>query len=186
MASWSMSNWQNILAPIQRDSCDVISVRSRWWPGTSCPAASLSIPTPESFCSGPEPHSSTKKGTHLEPAQFPGTERLQNKSSASSSSLYYKNFLRFFTKRRQLIAIFASTGFQLRLLFHRYSHFKTRGKSYKTFYSHNWQIFISRVLVHGKPFQPSLMFAGKARAYPSEAPFRCSTLGQARGLTHKH
>ncbi len=28
----------------------------------------------------------------------------------------------------------------------------------------------------GKPFQPSLMFAVKARAYPSEASFRCSTL----------
>jgi hypothetical protein len=27
------------------------------------------------------------------------------------------------------------------------------------------------------PFQPSLMFAGKAGAYSSEAPFRCSTLG---------
>ncbi len=35
----------------------------------------------------------------------------------------------------------------------------------------------SRVFVPGKPFQPSLMFADKARAYPSEAPFRCSTLG---------
>ncbi len=31
--------------------------------------------------------------------------------------------------------------------------------------------------VPGKPFQPSLMFAGKAGAYPSEAPFRCSSLG---------
>jgi hypothetical protein len=26
-------------------------------------------------------------------------------------------------------------------------------------------------------FQPSLMFAGKDRAYPSEVPFRCSTQG---------
>jgi hypothetical protein len=34
--------------------------------------------------------------------------------------------------------------------------------------------------VPGKPFQPSLMFAGKAYpvgAYPSEAPFRCSIVG---------
>ncbi len=30
------------------------------------------------------------------------------------------------------------------------------------------------------------MFAGKAGAYPSEAPFRCSTLGQVPGLTRKH
>ncbi len=29
----------------------------------------------------------------------------------------------------------------------------------------------------GKPLQPSLMFAGKGRAYASEAPFRYSTLG---------
>jgi hypothetical protein len=30
------------------------------------------------------------------------------------------------------------------------------------------------------------MFAGKAGAYLSEAPFKCSTLGKAPGLTHKH
>ncbi len=35
-------------------------------------------------------------------------------------------------------------------------------------------------------FQPSLMFAGNDRAFPIEAPFRCSTLGQAPGLAHKH
>ncbi len=29
----------------------------------------------------------------------------------------------------------------------------------------------------GKAFQPSLMVAGEAKAYPSEAPLRCSTLG---------
>jgi len=34
---------------------------------------------------------------------------------------------------------------------------------------------IKLVFVPCKPFQPSLMFAGKARAYPSEARFRCST-----------
>ncbi len=28
------------------------------------------------------------------------------------------------------------------------------------------------MFVPGKPFQPSQMFAGKARAYPSEAPFK--------------
>jgi len=33
------------------------------------------------------------------------------------------------------------------------------------------------VVVPGKPFQNSLMFAGKAGAYPSKAPFRPSTLG---------
>ncbi len=32
--------------------------------------------------------------------------------------------------------------------------------------------FRIRVFVSGKPFQPSLMLAGEAGAYPSEAPFR--------------
>jgi hypothetical protein len=32
----------------------------------------------------------------------------------------------------------------------------------------------------------SLIFAGKAGAYSSEAPFRCSTPGSAPGLTHKY
>jgi hypothetical protein len=30
------------------------------------------------------------------------------------------------------------------------------------------------------------MFAVKAGAYPSETPFRCSTLGKAPGLAHIH
>ncbi len=34
--------------------------------------------------------------------------------------------------------------------------------------------------------QLNLMFVGKARAYPSEAHLRFSTLGQAPGLTHKY
>ncbi len=42
-------------------------------------------------------------------------------------------------------------------------------------------MFVGRIMnVHacpGKPFQASLVFADKARAYLSEAPFRCSTLG---------
>ncbi len=33
------------------------------------------------------------------------------------------------------------------------------------------------MFVHGKLFKPSLMFAGKAGAYPIEEPFRCATLG---------
>ncbi len=37
----------------------------------------------------------------------------------------------------------------------------------------------ARALVPGKLFQPIVMFVGKAGAYPSEVPFRCSTLGQA-------
>ncbi len=58
-----------------------------------------------------------------------------------------------------------------------------RGQCYKTFYGRNLRIF---VFVPGKTFQPSLMFTGKAGAYPSEAPFRCTTLWYAPGLTYKH
>ncbi len=44
------------------------------------------------------------------------------------------------------------------------------------------------VFFPGKPFQPSLVFASKARAYLSEAPFTYSTLeyGYAPSLTNKH
>ncbi len=42
------------------------------------------------------------------------------------------------------------------------------------------------MLVPGKPFQSSLMFASKAEAYLSEASFRCSTQGKATGLSCKH
>ncbi len=37
----------------------------------------------------------------------------------------------------------------------------------------------------GKSFQDSIVFAGKAGAYPSEAPFKCSILEWAPGLAHK-
>ncbi len=44
----------------------------------------------------------------------------------------------------------------------------------------------TRAFVPGKPFQPSLMFVGKAGAYLSGAPFQWTTLGYAPGLTRKH
>ncbi len=50
------------------------------------------------------------------------------------------------------------------------------GKCCKTFYGCKLRLFYNK-LVTGKRFQPSLMFAGKAGAYPSEAPLRCSALG---------
>ncbi len=40
------------------------------------------------------------------------------------------------------------------------------------------------MFVSGKHLKPSLMFEGKAEAYPSEALFRCSTQGQASGLNN--
>jgi len=49
---------------------------------------------------------------------------------------------------------------------------------HKTFYVRKLRIFvISYGACQCKPFQPSLMFVGKAGAYPSEAPFSYSTLG---------
>ncbi len=51
------------------------------------------------------------------------------------------------------------------------------GQCYKTFSVSNLRIFVIRVFVTSKPFQPILMFSGKAGAYLSEAPLRCSTLG---------
>ena len=49
------------------------------------------------------------------------------------------------------------------------------GLYYKTFYGRNFRNKL--VFAPGKPFQPSLMFAGKDRAYPSGVPFKSSTLG---------
>jgi hypothetical protein len=45
--------------------------------------------------------------------------------------------------------------------------FQTRCQSFKTFYSRNLRMFvISYLFVPAEPFQPSLMFADKAVAYP--------------------
>jgi hypothetical protein len=38
------------------------------------------------------------------------------------------------------------------------------------------------MFVPGRPFQPSIMFAGKAGAYASGATFRCPLLGGLLGL----
>ncbi len=56
-------------------------------------------------------------------------------------------------------------------LTYKFCNMDPRCKYYKTFYRRNLQIFvIKQVFVIGKLFEPSLMFAGKARAYPSEEP----------------
>jgi hypothetical protein len=48
-----------------------------------------------------------------------------------------------------------------------------RSLYYKTFLLSQLIYFRNKLLfVPGKPFQPSLMFAGKSGAYPSEAPCR--------------
>jgi hypothetical protein len=48
------------------------------------------------------------------------------------------------------------------------------------------QAIEAREFTRGKSFQPSLMFGGKAGSYLIEAPYMCSTLGLAPGLTHKY
>ncbi len=60
----------------------------------------------------------------------------------------------------------------------------TRGEGYKI-------LFLQRknkvqFLTLARPFQPSLMFLGKARAYPSEAPFSYFTQMLIHGFIHKH
>ncbi len=53
---------------------------------------------------------------------------------------------------------------------------ETWGQCDESFYgSHLFMNFRNKLEL----FQPSLIYAGKAGAYPSEAPFRCSTQGQA-------
>jgi len=42
------------------------------------------------------------------------------------------------------------------------------------------------MFVPDKPFQPSVMFAGKAGAYPSEVPYRCPHTKVGPGLALKH
>ncbi len=69
-----------------------------------------------------------------------------------------------------------------------------QGLYYKSFYVRNLLMFfviykfsyLSRIFVPVRPLQPSLIFVKKVIGYRSEAPFKCSTLGQALGLTHKH
>ncbi len=60
-------------------------------------------------------------------------------------------------------------------------------KHKKTLGAYTLKLFTAVIyIVPGKPLQPSLLFVGKAEACTSEAPFRCSNLGLAPGLTHKH
>jgi hypothetical protein len=52
-----------------------------------------------------------------------------------------------------------------------------------TFYGCNLRMFVISLTVYPwQAFQPSLMFVGKAGAYPSEAPFRYSTLNRLLAL----
>jgi hypothetical protein len=54
--------------------------------------------------------------------------------------------------------------------FEKHIFINSRGLYYKKFYGRNsWIFIITRVFVPDKPLQPSLMFTGKAGAYPSEA-----------------
>ncbi len=63
--------------------------------------------------------------------------------------------------------------------------YKAQGLYYKTFFGRNLRIImISQSVCIWQAFTAqSNVCVG---AYPGEAPFRCSTLGYAPGLTHKH
>ncbi len=54
---------------------------------------------------------------------------------------------------------------------------RTGANVIKLFTDVSYDFIIISAFVPGKPYQPSLMFVGKAGAYLSEATFRCSTLG---------
>ncbi len=78
-------------------------------------------------------------------------------------------------------------GYQCEVLINKFCSIGPWAKCYTTFYIWNLRVLmLCSSFVPGKPFQPSLIFEGKARAYQNEAPFKCSTLGQAPCLTHKH
>ncbi len=59
----------------------------------------------------------------------------------------------------------------------------SRAQCYIIFDNCNSKMFLekARVFDPGRPFHPSLMFESKALPYPSQAPFRRYTLGQAAG-----
>ncbi len=63
----------------------------------------------------------------------------------------------------------------------------TRGQCYRTFYGRNLRMFVvSQGVALGRPFQPSIMFADKARSLPkSVVPERCSSVIGCN-LTRKH
>jgi len=46
-------------------------------------------------------------------------------------------------------------------------------------------LYQARVFVPVSPLYPTLVLASQTGAYLSEAPFSCSTLTRAPGLTHK-
>jgi hypothetical protein len=65
----------------------------------------------------------------------------------------------------------AMTGFVTIIPFHPNPTFVATEANSLPYYT------IVLVFIPDNPFKPSLMFAGEARSYLSEAPFRCSTLG---------
>jgi hypothetical protein len=55
----------------------------------------------------------------------------------------------------------------------------TGHKALKLYCSYFTNVRNKPVFIPGRPFQPSLMFASKARAYPNQTSVRCFILGQA-------
>jgi hypothetical protein len=61
-------------------------------------------------------------------------------------------------------------------------NFELRAEASVTRHFNPVLIFMVYQPTPGSPFQPSLIVVGETWVYP----FRCSTLGWAPGLTHKH
>ncbi len=90
---------------------------------------------------------------------------------------------------KQCIDVF-SNNMKFKLILYAYVailFFLIQGLYYKTYYGCNLCILVkSQSVCSWQAFPAQSILAGKAGAYPSEAPFKCSTLGQFPGLTHKH
>jgi len=64
-----------------------------------------------------------------------------------------------------------------------FNNIGTRAQCFKAFYLRNLQIFVTtRVIVHGKLFQPSLMFSGNAGAYSRVGHLKGALLGKTKAL----
>ncbi len=71
-----------------------------------------------------------------------------------------------------------------KLRIHSFFVVQALGLYYKTFYSRNLRMI--KIFVLSRPFQPNLIFASKARAYPRGAPERGSPIGWTQEHTYKY
>ncbi len=115
----------------------------------------------------------------LPPLVFPGLTFCFRSRSGDSRSSYYsrsrsRSRSRSYSSRSSSRSSRSRSGSSLS---------RSRDQCHKTFCARNLRMLViswtpaAGVFVPGNPFQPNLMFAGNAGAYPSEVPFKCSTPG---------